>query len=457
MKIKLFFCPLLVVTSVITLLGLATASSAQNAIKSTIISRDVVVEDGDTLQSLAQRELGRVGFAPYLAEFNALVLTAPLVAGNIVRIPIHVPARGEFAEVVFVKGDVRTISTTQPDNSASGVQVASSSGALPAANALPLVRNAKVLAGDIIITGPDGYVSIAFSTGSVINLQPDTEASLQKLNCLPKDDSCSIEIIAQRGKVTSDVESRDNQPVDFRIKTPYASAAVRGTIFDVDAGEKLILGVTEGDVDVNAEGTLVSLERGFGSLVEAGQAPSEPIELLPPPIFKRIPVRVALGDSVSWWPYDKARSYRAFLTTDAAGNETLADFNIEANDVGFGDTQSGVYFLTVRAIDENGLRGFTSNTRVTLADIDPAVTPVETVISRQGQEYLVTVQDPAESALGYEIQISSDNDFRDPLTVDVSEIGAAVFRIDADQVYARARVLLDPFTVSSFGGIASSQ
>ncbi len=198
-----------------------------------IISRDVVVADGDTLSSIAARELGKAGYAPQLAEFNALVTNAPLIPGNIIRIPIHVPARGEFAQVVFVKGNV-TASRAGDD----AVQTGSAQ--------IAIERDMEVLSGDMIKTGSDGYVSIEFSSGSVVNMQPDTEAMLSRLNCLPGDDSCVIEIKTIKGKVTSNVERRDDQPVDFRISTPYASAAVRGTVFDIDAADVLRIGVTEG-------------------------------------------------------------------------------------------------------------------------------------------------------------------------------------------------------------------
>lgn len=447
------------VIATLVLLSLTSIAFAQDSVKSTIISRDVIVKDGDTLQSLSKRELGRSGFASYLAEFNELVTSAPLIAGNIVRIPIHVPARGEFAEVLFVKGSVMVIRASQPQNSAG-----SNGSALPVAaqttsnaDAIPLSRSAKVHSGDVIITDVDGFASIVFSSGSVINLQPDTEASLQRLNCLPNDDSCLIEIITQRGKVTSDVETRDNQPVDFRIKTPFASAAVRGTVFDIDASDKLVLGVTEGDVDVSAEGSSIAIAEGFGSLVEAGQPPSDPIELLPAPVFKRVPARVANGDSVAWWSFDDAVSYNALLSSDESALETLATFEIASDTIAFEAIASGDYFLTVRAVDSNGLRGFTSNTRVTLADIDPDITPVVTSVTKQGREFLVSVENGPIEARGYEIQISGNDQFSDPLSVDVNESGSAVFRLDNQQVFTRARVLIDPFTVSAFGDISSTQ
>ncbi|NND89842.1 MAG: hypothetical protein HKN42_03185 [Granulosicoccus sp.] len=423
----------------------------------TIISRDIVVKSGDTIGSIAARELGRTGFAPQLAEFNGLLANATLIPGNIFRLPIHAPTRGEFATVVFAKGHVTATRVDDPAPAATVAAVSVSALATePAYTIIELKRNSEILYGDTITTGSDGYLSIEFSSGAVINLQPDTEATLSRLNCLPVDDSCVIEIKTHKGKVSSDVEVRDNQPVDFRINTPYASAAVRGTVFDVDAANDLRVGVTEGIVDLSAQGQNVGINSGFGSVVEPGQPPSEPIELLPHPVFKRIPARVAPGDAVTWWPFSSAAAYGALLSNDESGIESLASYEIDANEIGFTEVAPGDYFLLLRAIDENGLQGFISNTRITIAEIDSAVAPVNTSVARQGGDFLVTVLDPPANAAGFEIQIADSESFEDPLSVDVNTTGSAVFRLDTDRVFTRARVLLDLYTVSAYGRVASS-
>lgn len=440
--------------------------------KHAIISRDVVVEDGDTLASIARRELGKSGLAPLLAQFNNIAPTAQLEAGDIVRIPIQVPPRGEFAEVVFVKGLVTAARLLDTGARANSTTTQAAGGVRNVVNItsfnqnmeiITLTRGAQIFTGDLLTTSTDGFASIAFSSGSVINLQPDTVASLERLACLPDDDSCLIQINTERGRVMSDVDARDQQPVDFIINTPYASAAVRGTVFDVNAGTNLLVGVTEGAVDVSAQDETVSLPTGFGLVVEEGQSPSEPVELIPGPVFRRVPARIALGDTLEWWPFADAASYLAVLSTDEMANAKLTDFELPAGSSTLDVQQalndaviSGDYFITLRAIDLNGLLGFTSNTRITLADIDSGIAPVTTSVVREGSEFLVTVENPSEQAQGYEIQISSDEDFSDPLSVDVNERGTAVFRIDQDQVFTRARVLVDPFTVSAFGDPSSN-
>ena len=425
-----------------------------------IISRNVVVSAGDSFRSIARRELGRAGLAQQLAEYNETVESANLVAGQVIRIPIHVPARLEFAQVIFVKGPVLvqrklTKDTTKVDTFTVGAQHSDVSSV----QMTPLDRNSEVYPGDVIDTGDSGFASIEFSSGSVINLQPGTEAIINRLNCLPDDESCVIDIKTLRGKVTSNVQTRQDQPTDFRISTPYASAAVRGTVFDIEATPKgLIIGVTEGGVALSTDlsDDALPLDLGFGSIVKASQAPGDPIALLPSPVFKRIPARMAIGDTIGWWPNTVAAKYGALVSTDAAGRDVQVATEISQQKIGFSKLDVGDYFLTIRAIDENGLRGFTSSSSITIAEIDPALDTVDTKISTEGSEYLVEITNPLLIANGYEVQISDNPAFDDPLSVDIDPSGTAVFRIDDDHVFTRARALIDPFTVSAFGPTATS-
>ena len=228
------------------------------------------------------------------------------------------------------------------------------------------------------------------------------------------------------------------------------------------------MSVTEGVVAVTAQDTSVDIDVGFGAVVEEGGASSDPIALLPSPVFKRVPARLATGDTLEWFQLFNATGYEARLSTDEAAQQTLTTFNVE-KDVALdlrtslddsagtdSPVESGDYFLTVRARDKNDLPGFSSSTRVTLADIDTTIPPVDTAISREGSEFLVSVVDPSDTALGYEIQISRDAEFSDPLAVDVSSTGTAVFRTEGDQVFSRARQLINPFTVSEFEEISSN-
>jgi len=428
--------PLLMATvmctaSILTTTSAIAADEGQDT-EIRITQREYSVKEGDTFKSIAQSELGKIGLAPHLAEFNGLTVDTILNNGEIVLIPLYGEVIKEFATIVFLKGEVTR-----------GGQA--------------IDRDAEVYIDETLSTGEDGFVSMLFKSGSVINLQPNTNAKLVKLNCLDDDESCVIEIEADKGELTSDVKNSDKQPADFRITTPYASAAVRGTMFDVAVDkEGLGIGVTEGGVGISASGKLVDLDMGFGSVNKKGKPLGQPIELLPSPVYRYVPTRAAKGDRILWGNRSEANKYSASLTTDKEGRAVLTSSGGENTTFVIGEESAGEYYLNVRGIDSNGLKGFTSSTKLTVADIDEDLKPVDTEISYDGREYLVSVMDPEEDAPGYEIQVSSDPDFDDPLSVDINSQSAAVFRLEADKLYARARVLVDPKTVSAFGPVAES-
>lgn len=268
----LFSATMLLLTTLLMPAGVAFAQSQSDS----IITRTVVVEEGETLRSIARREFGKTGLSSMLASFNALKESEPLIAGQIIRIPLFTPVERQFATVIFVKGEVSK-------------------------NNKQVEREDKIYLHELLKTGDDGFASLQFSSGSVVNLQPMTHAKLERLNCLESDDSCLIVLNSPQGEVTSDVNRRDGQPTEFTIKTPYASAAVRGTQFEMNAvTEKLLVGVTEGEVLLQAGVTDVPLDQGFGSVAPANKPPSGPIALLPAPVYRYIPTRAAKGDSISW-------------------------------------------------------------------------------------------------------------------------------------------------------------
>lgn len=400
--------------------------------KGTITTRVIEVAEGDTLFSLARREFGSGGLAWSLAEFNGLDPDAVLKPGQKLRVPIHVPARLEVARVVFVKGRVQRAG-------------------------IPLEREALVAVGDVVETGDDGFASLEFSSGSVVNLQPDTTASITRLSCLEDDARCVVEIETGSGSMNSNVEARDGQPLEFRIFTPFAAAAVRGTVFDFSADpQSLRTAVTEGEVVIEAQQQEVQLETGFGSVTIEGEPPGAPVSLLRPPVFRTLPVRAAAGDQLGWFPLSAAASYAGTFSLDVAGVETVAALDSDGETVLLPPSiDSGDYFLSLRGIDGSGLPGFPATVRLTVAELNADVEPVETLVTRDASEFVVEVLDPPSDAAGFEIQVSTTEGFEDPLSIDVTPAGRAILSLDADTLYARARTLIDPQTVSTFGPISS--
>jgi len=405
--------------------------SAQSKTDS-IVTRNVIVKQGDTLRSIARREFGKSGLSNMLANFNGMQETQPLAAGQVIRIPLFTPVDRQFATVIFAKGVVTK-------------------------NNEQVKRDDKIYLHELLITGEDGFVSLEFASGSVINLQPNTHAKLERLNCLDSDDSCLIVLDSAQGEVSSDVKRRDGQPTEFTIKTPYASAAVRGTIFEMNAlSSKIIVGVTEGEVLLQAASNDVPLDQGFGSVAASNAPPLDPVALLPAPVYRYIPTRAAKGDSVSWWALSDVEQYLINLSADEGGMDVIAMYNETQGILSIDDLDAGEYFMNVRGVDSNGIKGYRAPIKIMVAEIDESVSTVNTAVSRNGNEFLVKVIDPPEASPGYEIQISRTADFSDPLSVDIANPGTAIFRLESDKIFSRARVLIDPAKVSAFGDVSES-
>jgi len=381
------------------------------------------------LTHIALRELGSAKLAERVANYNGVSLEKILKPGDTLMIPVTLPVRDEFATILYTKGDVEL-------------------------NGDEASTNDEVRLNDVITTGSSGFASLSFQTGTLINLQPNTVARLVTLFCQPDDEMCVIEMAADQGTITTDVRKDGTQPTDFRVQTPYASAAVRGTIFDLTASpDGLKVGVTEGVVGLENDTSEIGLEEGFGSVSKPGGPIGRPIALLPAPIFRFVPPRLAVGDRLRWFGLTDTEEYIVQITTSASGVGVVLDKTVDSDVLTLEDADlpAGDHTLWVRAVDPNGLKGFSSNSPIALAQLDDQLPAVKAAVVREDNSYFISIVNPPTSAAGYEIQVASDAEFSDPVSVDIDQTGQAFIKRDGSTLFARARVLVNRTTVGPFG------
>src|SRR5215475_12121612 len=115
--------------------------------------------------------------------------------------------------------------------------------------AFPLKRNNLLDPGNIIETGPNGRVVISLSDGGQITVLPNSRVILK--NFLVAHSARELlEIVV--GRVLVKIHHVGGKPNPYRLNSPAASIAVRGTEFIVDvllSGETLVF-VREGQVEV---------------------------------------------------------------------------------------------------------------------------------------------------------------------------------------------------------------
>ena len=132
----------------------------------------------------------------------------------------------------------------------------------------------KLNAGDTIITGKKGRLVLGLSDGSQAVISSQTTVVIEDLSQSPR---TLFNVI--RGKTRVHIETLGGQPNPYRVNTPTAVIAVRGTIFDVLVeNEETQVYLHEGSVAV----TNLRLPNQ-PVFLSAGQMTRVPLQRLPNP------------------------------------------------------------------------------------------------------------------------------------------------------------------------------
>jgi len=335
------------------------------------------------------------------------------------------------ATVDFVKG----YAAIYPDNDS--------------ASAIYAKRGVKIIEKDYIITGDNGFISFSFSSGTVVNVQPSSKISMEKIECKKNSSQCQLVLKTHKGSLSTNVESQPGHDNQFTIKTPYASAAVRGTIFDIDVNStRLLTGVTEGQVRVKSESGAVELPENFGTRVQENQPPSAPKPLLSAPTILQGPVRYDSEGTLAWGDVAMANKYLISLSNTSgpiySKQSTNTRHRLQA-------LKAGTYAARIRAIDDDGFKGRIAEHEINVVETDdsrpgPILTTMVDVA-----DYSVVVKPQNTATNLIELHFSATKDFEKPVNLDVAT-GEPVFSNRADNsIYVRGRGILSKTTVTPFG------
>lgn len=105
----------------------------------------------------------------------------------------------------------------------------------------PLKEGDFIHSGSMISTGFKSEASIQLGA-SILSLKPLTRMTLTELS--EKEDTVDTELYLEVGTIKAEVNSFNNKKNGFTVKSPVATASVRGTIFEF--GE--VLSVSQGSV-----------------------------------------------------------------------------------------------------------------------------------------------------------------------------------------------------------------
>jgi hypothetical protein len=402
----------------------------------------VEVSDGDNLIGILTRVTGSSRRWQEVALYNNLADPDALKPGQIIVIPRSMLTRRGYATVDYFNGEA---------------------GYLPigATQMRPLERGQQIFTGETVRTGENGFISLSFTSESVVNIQPQSDFRIDVINCEDPAGSCEITLWAEEGDAAVKVDNKGfDGATRFIIKTPYASAVVRGTEYDitiskVDGVVANTLGVTEGEVVITTDELERSVPLGKGVVGGQGQSVSRLFDLLDPPIVTNLPhyARVSPEDRVEWLELQDAAGYEISIS---GSGEALGKTQI-ARTYSTVDYPAGEYLVAIRGVDQYGLRGYRANQRVTAVDLAEDLVAAELAIDLS-LDVLRVEKGPLDAATQFELQVSDrvvNIDGQDTLADYRSyDIGAGTaFNILVDNsrdVFVRYRQIVDATLVSRY-------
>lgn len=176
-------------------------------------------------------------------------------------------------------------------------------------------------------------------------------------------------ITLEKGTVRGGLARMDAEAAGLRVDTPAGRVDLRSTEaqVEVDAIARSVVSVYQGEADVSARGSRVTVPSDHGTSVRKGQAPRPARPLPPAPAWDGLPPRIdvvaAPGGTgafeARWLPVPEAARYRVELARDRAFSRVFVDIVMGAGIRAFRADQlaPGTCWARVAAIDAEGLEG----------------------------------------------------------------------------------------------------
>ncbi|MBY4897919.1 FecR domain-containing protein [Cupriavidus sp. AU9028] len=355
------------------------------------------VESEDTLIALAQRYTGDAGQWHALQRLNRVADPYRLKVGSLIRIPLdRIPVVGAQARVVSLVGDVRL-------------------------DGKPARLHAAVHESASVETGVDGLVTFELQDGSRAVVPPRTRLQLRRLRAFAGTGLVDTVVQLEAGAMESRVAPEGGGVGRFEVRTPMMVTGVRGTRFDVDAGQPgqgIGVGtVLEGEVAVSAKSGRQRVPAGFGVAISRDGKPGAPRKLLPAPVLPPLPPGPVYDDEteLAWQPVQGAAGYLVVATRDEALTEQLFSGVVQRPSARVTGLPDGEVFLSVRAIDDARLAGNPGTAKLLVRLNPPAPFTLEP--AQAGREYGATVPfswAAVETAAQYELEVAGDAGFGSP-------------------------------------------
>lgn len=386
-----------------------------------------VVSSGDNLWNFSEKYLGSSSNWEKIQRINQLPDPNWIRPGTRLRIPLDwLKSNSVPATVQALAGNVYL---TKSDGKSS-----------------PLAVGTKLQLGDRIQTSDDASISIEFADQTIVTLAPNSELGLDHLSAYGDTGMVDSRLRLHKGRLETRVTPASGPGSRFEIYTASAISTVRGTAYRMaenPSSQSSSIEVTGGIVDVSdtAELGREKLNKGFGTLVKAGEVPLPPRELLPAPFIDELPVSLdKLSWPISWSEVSGAAQYRVQLSDTKEFNVIRWQQILRERQLTLPDLADGTFYMRVRAIDPDSLEGLDAVVQLN-QDAYPLAPHLQT---QAGKRDMLISWKPWAVGDRFRIQLARDRDFRDLISdSELSELQLNVDYSSEGSQYLRIKTLSD--------------
>ena len=356
------------------------------------------VNQNDSFERIYQKYLSKRASIAALSKYNNHPLGKKLQPNQVINIPVEMLKKlPTTAQVLLVYGEVNV-------TNAVGVESRK-------------VKKGDLLAqGDTLQTGKNSLAKLLFADGSNIDIQPNSNLSIQASYKYAGKETYVTHLKLVKGRTEVSANPQHIEGNSLQIQTPSAIAAVRGTQFRVGADDNIALQETlEGKVAFSAGGQEILLAKGYGSVAEKDKAPLPPIQLPNAPDASMLPNLIEVKAAEFDLPAQTGVvALVGQLALDADFTQILNEQTSQTGKLAFADLPDGQYFLKLRAQDEHGLQSLDALHRfdVKYREPEPQLELIEPV---DGAEIPLAPTDfswmSIPGAMSYVVQIARDAKF----------------------------------------------
>ena len=304
-----------------------------------------IFKHGDTLYSLANKYLRKRPDYIAVQRINRIANPREIPVGKSLRIPVNLlKYRPSEAKLSAFRGDVSIASDGR--------------------NLTP-IRGLDIGEGSHLTTAARSFLTLQLEDGSRVSLPSNSHVRITRLRHILLTDSIDYEIAVDKGRIRSKVAPLQKKADRYRVRTPVAVSAVRGTDYRTRVDEisgTAFSETVEGEVVVApgeslSSGRVISIPAGTGAAATVTGAIAK-AELLPPPELldpAKVQSEAKLQFSVA--QKDSAVAHRLIIASDAGFIDLVAETEGQGVVLDLQAIPNGRYFVKVTALDAEGFEG----------------------------------------------------------------------------------------------------